>query len=125
MQKKASERMPPAEDALRKEYDFSQAVRGKHYRPLHDGYTIKIHKTDGTTEVQQVMFEPGTVRLDPDLQEYFPDSQTVNRALRSLMTMMQQLRLPTEDAGQKTAGYVVRERADTLEPVNKRSARGK
>lgn len=79
------------DDDLRPEYDFSNAVRGKHYHPLHEGYTIKIHKADGTTEVQQVMFEPGTVRIDPDVQAYFPDAQSVNRALRSLMSIMEQI----------------------------------
>lgn len=80
-----------ADDDLRPEYDFSHAVRGQHYRPLHEGYTITIHKSDGTTEVQQVMFEPGTVRIEPDVQVYFPDAQAVNRALRSLMSIMEQL----------------------------------
>jgi hypothetical protein len=77
------------QDALRTEYDFSQAVRGTHYHPLHEGYTIKIHKTDGTTEVQQVMFEPGTIRIDPDVQAYFPDATSVNSALRSFISIME------------------------------------
>ena len=34
------------EGDLRPEYDFSGAVRGKHYHPLHKGYTITIHKAD-------------------------------------------------------------------------------
>jgi hypothetical protein len=119
MKKGSSKHIQPVEDILRKEYDFSQAVRGQHYRPLHEGYTIKIHKADGTTEVQQVVFEPGTVRLDPDLQEYFPDSQAVNRTLRSLLTMMRQLQITTESEGQKAAGYLARERADNLDPVNR------
>ena len=79
------------QDDLRPEYDFSKAVRGTHYHPLHEGYTIKIHKADGTTEVQHVMFEPGTVRLDPDVQAYFPDAQSVNRALRSFISIMEHI----------------------------------
>ena len=78
-------------DDLRPEYDFSKAVRGKHYHPLHEGYTIKIHKADGTTEVQQVMFEPGTIRIDPDVQAYFPDAQSVNHALRSFISIMEHI----------------------------------
>ncbi len=92
MKKKASN--PPIKnevDELRSEYDLRGAVRGRHYRPLHEGYTIEIHKADGTTEVQQVRYEAGTVRLDPDVLTCFPDSQSVNRALRSLMGLMAQL----------------------------------
>jgi hypothetical protein len=73
------------DDDMRPEYDFRQAVHGKHYRPMQEGYTITIHKADGSTEVQEMTREPGTVRLDPDVQEYFPDASSVNRALRSLM----------------------------------------
>ncbi|MBF0204998.1 MAG: hypothetical protein HQK67_12005 [Desulfamplus sp.] len=78
------------EDELRPEYDFKSAVRGKHYRPINKGYTIKILKTDGTTEIQEMTFEKGIVRLDPDIQQYFHDSETVNQALRSLVTLMTQ-----------------------------------
>lgn len=91
MKKNISKNTQFEEDELLPEYDFSNAVRGKHYHPLHEGYTINIHKADGTIEVQEVRFEPGTVRLEPDVQEYFPDSQVVNRALRSLITIMAQI----------------------------------
>ncbi|GAK60157.1 hypothetical protein U27_00048 [Candidatus Vecturithrix granuli] len=91
MKKDTSKQSYEQNDDLRPEYDFSGAVRGKHYYPLEDGYTIKIHKTDGTTEVQEVKFEAGTVRLEPDVREYFPDSQAVNQALRSLIALMTEL----------------------------------
>lgn len=79
------------DDDMLPEYDFSHAVRGKHYHPLHEGYTIKIHKADGTTEVQEVQPAPGTVKLAPDVLTYFPDSQSVNNALRSLIAIMNQV----------------------------------
>ena len=91
MKKDISRNIQSKEDELRPEYDFSNAVRGKHYHPLHEGYTIKIHKSDGTTEVQEVQGPPGTVKLEPDVQAYFPDSQAVNRALRSLIAIMKQV----------------------------------
>lgn len=90
MKKNTTKHAHQMEEDLRPEYDFSGAVRGKHYHPLHEGYTIKIHKADGTTEVQQVIFEAGTVRLEPDVQEFFPDSQAVNSALRSLIALVDQ-----------------------------------
>jgi len=114
MKKVSSKHTPDTNDELRPEYDFSQAIRGKHYRPLHEGYTIKIHKTDGTTEVQEVMFEPGTVRLDADIQAYFPDSQAVNQTLRSLLTIMNQLHDKEKKDVSLEEGYRVRERNDNL-----------
>ncbi len=38
------------------EYNFSgkKSVRGKHAKALHAGYTVTIHKEDGTVLVQNV-----------------------------------------------------------------------
>lgn len=52
-------------DELRPEYDFSSGVRGKHHA---------AHKT-GTN----------VVLLDEDVARAFPDSDSVNRALRLLL----------------------------------------
>ncbi len=73
---------------IRSEYDFSSGVRGKHYRTMQGGYTITIHKTDGTTVVKEMMPKEGAVVLEPDIRAYFPDSQSVNRALRCLIPLL-------------------------------------
>ena len=52
------------EPDLRDEYDFSQAVRGKHYRRYAASTNIVV--------------------LDPDVAERYPTSEAVNAALRSL-----------------------------------------
>lgn len=80
-----------ADDGMRAEYDFSGAVRGHHYRPLHEGYTVEIHKADGTTVVEHHGPEQDTIRLEPDVQKWFPDSDAVNQALRSLIQLMEQM----------------------------------
>jgi hypothetical protein len=36
-------------DEMRAEYDFSKGERGKFYRPLDKGYTVRVHQSDGTT----------------------------------------------------------------------------
>lgn len=72
---------------MRPEYDFRDAVRGRAYRPLHEGYEIRVHKEDGTTVIQQFKLEAGTVMLEPDVRAYFPDSDAVNKALRTLITL--------------------------------------
>lgn len=46
------------------EYDFSNGVRGKYAKKFKPGGNIVV--------------------LDPDLLEYFPDSDSVNQALRLL-----------------------------------------
>ena len=72
-------------DEMRPEYDFRGGVRGKYANACRKGYTVKIHKTDGTTVVQNFRLEEGAVMLEPDVREYFPDSESVNKALRSLI----------------------------------------
>ena len=73
---------------MRAEYDFSKAERGKFYRPLDKGYTVQVTKKDGTVEVNHYMLAEGTVLLAPDVLEYFPDSESVNEALRSLIQLI-------------------------------------
>lgn len=72
---------------MRDEYDFSGGVRGKYAEAMKAGYTITIHNKDGTTLVREVPPE-GTVVLEPDVREYFPDSESVNKTLRSLITLI-------------------------------------
>jgi hypothetical protein len=78
-------------DDIRSEYDFSQAERGKFYRPLDKGYKVRVHQGDGTVVVNQYTLAEGTVLLAPDVREYFSDSQTVNEALRSLIRLAEQV----------------------------------
>lgn len=76
------------QDDIAPEYDFSRGVRGKHAKAVRNGYTMIIHKSDGSTEVREVAPRPGTVMLDPDVRAYFPDSEAVNRALRGLISLI-------------------------------------
>jgi hypothetical protein len=46
---------------MRKEYDFSKGERGKLNLPVY---------------------------LEPDLRDYFPDAESVNRALRCLLPLL-------------------------------------
>lgn len=78
-------------DDMRPEYDFRGAVRGKSYLPLHKGYSVKIHKEDGSTVVEHYKLIDGAIMLQPDVRRYFPDSDAVNKALRSLIELMPQL----------------------------------
>lgn len=72
-----------AEEEMQDEYDFSNGVRGKHYRDYLAGYTVRIISPDGTVEEREVEPAEGAVVIEPDLRADFPDSDSVNRALRA------------------------------------------
>jgi hypothetical protein len=74
-----------AANEMRDEYDFSGGIRGKHFKAYRQGHTIRINKQDGSTEVHYFTQEDGAVMLDPDVKKHFPDSESVNKALRSLI----------------------------------------
>ena len=59
-------------DELRPEYDFSGGVRGKHHAAYKAGTNV--------------------VLLDPDVAKAFPDSSSVNRALRLLLEIAEKQR---------------------------------
>ncbi|MBL8107632.1 MAG: hypothetical protein JNJ72_18825 [Anaerolineales bacterium] len=78
-------------DEMRAEYDFSKGERGKFYRPLEKGYTVRVNHKDGTTTVNHYALTEGSVLLAPDVREYFSDSQAVNEALRSLIRLTEKM----------------------------------
>ena len=53
---------------MKKEYDFSKGERGKFFRP---GAKLNL-----------------PVYLEQDLRDYFPDTESVNRALRCLLPLL-------------------------------------
>ena len=73
--KKASRRKPDSEqDTIRAEYDFSKGVRGVTAARYAQGSNIAV--------------------IDPQVLDVFPDSATVNRALRALAPVLRQQRRP-------------------------------
>jgi len=88
--KKANKEAPEKDD-MRPEYDFSAmkgAIRGKYHKAYRVGHKVVIHKEDGTTAVQHFKLEDGAVMLEPDVRKYFPNSDSVNKALRSLLAIL-------------------------------------
>ena len=57
---------------MRKEYDFSKGVRGKYVERLLRGTNL--------------------VRISPDILKVFPDSKSINHALRSLAEIVREQR---------------------------------
>lgn len=69
------------------EYDFTgkQGVRGKYHKAYQRGHSVKVHEDDGSVTMHYFTLEEGAVLLEPDVRERFPDSESVNEALRSLI----------------------------------------
>jgi hypothetical protein len=93
-------------EEVRAAYDFSKAERGKFYRPLDKGYTVHIKQDDGKELVQHYLLAEGAVLLEPDVREYFPDSQAVNEALRSLIQLLEQIPVQKDNLPKASARQV-------------------
>ena len=68
-----------ARDEMRAEYDIRGGVRGKYYERYREGTNV--------------------VLLERDVAAVFPDSQSVNRALRLLVDLAQASTGPSEGPG--------------------------
>lgn len=77
-------------DEMLPEYDFTgkKGVRGKYHSAYRQGHEVRIHKADGSTVVQYFSLQDGAVMLEPDVKRYFSDSESVNKALRALITLI-------------------------------------
>jgi len=80
-------------EEMRPEYDFSEGVRGKHYQAYRAGTNV--------------------VFLEPDIAEVFPDSASVNNALRLLVKLA------------KTKGLVGGRPNKALQPTSRQKRKAK
>jgi hypothetical protein len=83
--KTPTNKSPDTTDDMLPEYDFSKGKRGKFHKPLSKGYNVSITHADGTTTTEHYKLIDGAILLDPDVRAYFPDSESVNAALRALI----------------------------------------
>lgn len=112
MKKGTTKRRDGRHQEMRSEYDFTHGVRGKHYRAMQAGYTIIVRRADGTTLRKHVRPTRGAVVLDPDVERFFPDSDSVNTALRSLIRLIPKPKGRTA-AGDGARATVARNRLHT------------
>jgi hypothetical protein len=86
-----------SDDPMLPEYDLSnkEGVRGKYYKAYQQGHATKICEEDGKITVQYFTMQDGAIILAPDVREYFPDADSVNNALRSLIAL-----IPTKSSRQ-------------------------
>jgi hypothetical protein len=66
--KKQTKAKTPASDRMRREYDFSQGVRGKHATRHASGSNVVV--------------------LEPDVARHFPTADDVNETLRAVAKLM-------------------------------------
>ncbi len=87
--KKTKNKVKQKDDML-PEYNFAgkKGIRGKYYRAYQQGHTVEVYQEDGTVSVRYFTLADGAVMLEPDVREYFPDSQAVNKALRTLIALV-------------------------------------
>jgi hypothetical protein len=90
-------------DEMRREYDFSHGVRGKHYAPYRAGTNVAF--------------------LDPDVAEAFADSASVNRALR-LLLQLARTNVPLENQAHKAVQPTSRAPRRVKKPKSVRANRG-
>ena len=88
--KKKLENVEVEDRAMLPEYDFSgrRGVRGRYHHAYSQGHTVQVHREDGSVSTRHFTLEEGAVLLEPDVREYFPDSDSVNTALRSLIALI-------------------------------------
>jgi len=89
--KKTKDKEPSTIEEIKPEYDFSTmkgAMRGKYYKAYRAGHKVEIHADDGSVSVQYFKLEDGAIMLEPDIKKYFPSSESVNKALRSLIEII-------------------------------------
>jgi hypothetical protein len=86
--KKANNNQPS--DDMLSEYDFKgkKGVRGKYAKAMKKGYSVRILNEDGTVEMHHFVPKESAIILDPDVSAFFPDSESVNHALRTLIELV-------------------------------------
>lgn len=83
---------PNTDSEMLPEYDFSgkKGIRGKYHHAYQQGHTVREIQEDGSVITQYFTLEDGAVLLAPDVRKYFPDSESVNQALRGLIRLIPQ-----------------------------------
>jgi hypothetical protein len=87
--KKPEEEQDDEINEMLPEYELQgrEGTRGKYYQLMRRGHIVVVHKEDGADAVRHYPLEESII-LEPDVREYFPDSASVNQALRSLIALI-------------------------------------
>ncbi len=94
---------PGDNEDIRPEYDFSQGIRGKHYKAYRAGTNV--------------------VFLEPDVAKVFTDSASVNQVLRLLLQLAKDS-IPSEGQPNKALQPTSRRRRKGNKRATAKTARG-
>ena len=94
---------PADNEDIRPEYDFSQGIRGKHYKAYRAGTNV--------------------VFLEPDVAKVFTDSASVNQVLRLLLQLAKDS-IPSESRPNQALQPTSRRRRKGQKRVSAKTTRG-
>ena len=115
MNKKKIEKLSDQDEML-PEYDLTgrKGIRGKYFKGYRQGHTIKIHQPDGSVSTQHFTLEDGAVMLEPDLRPYFPTAESVNTALRALVSIIPAKPAKTKPGARPGKGNMTGQKRNSL-----------
>ena len=104
---KKENKIPVKNNDMLPEYDFKgkKGMRGKYYLGPNQAHTVQIEHEDGTVTEQHFNSLGHPIMLDPDVFVFFPDSESVNNALRTIIALV-----PTKQLGEEKAKYTTRKK---------------
>ena len=72
------------------EYNFKtkKGMRGKYYVGQNQTHEVHIHHEDGTVTKRHFGSLQKVILLDADVAVHFPDSESVNHTLRTLIALV-------------------------------------
>lgn len=100
--KKTNNNPKTSDDDMLPEYNFKgkKGVRGKYYAGKDQAHEVHVRHRDGTVTKHEFSSLQKVVLLDADVAVHFPDSESVNRTLRTLIGLV-----PEKQVGEKRAKY--------------------
>jgi hypothetical protein len=88
--KKANNTPEIPDDDMLPEYNFKgkKGMRGKYYTGADQSHTVHVHHADGTISKHHFSSLQKVILLDADVAAHFPDSESVNHTLRTLIALV-------------------------------------
>lgn len=103
--KKANSNPKTSDDDMLPEYNFKgqKGARGKYYLGPKQAHSVHVRHADGTITKQNFDTLQKVILLDADIAARFPDSESVNRALRTLISLAPEKQIREKKAEYRTA----------------------
>jgi hypothetical protein len=100
--KKANNTPKTPDDDMLPKYNFKgkKGMRGKYYAGPNPSHAVHIYHEDGTVTKRHFSSLQRVILLDADVAAHFPDSESVNHTLRTLIALV-----PDRQINEKKANY--------------------